>query len=157
MSLFDNFKKKAKDAWGKGKCMAGFHEGEWKYLHDHQCDQEINCERCGKNTRLRHEAFSKWKDDENHQCREIRYCKRCFEKEKRPNHDFHKERPKHSWNCKIFLRTCKKCGIVNEIEYPLPIHDWGNWQANPNVENEMFRVCKRCNKRDFNVIKQKSN
>ncbi len=157
MGLFDDLKKGVKDAWGKGKCFAGFHKGEWKYLSDNKCDQEINCERCGINTRVEHEAFSKWKDDKKYQCWQVRHCKRCREKEERPNHEFHKERPKHSWDCYTFIKTCKKCGKEEEEKYHLPKHDWGSWQANPNIKNEMFRVCKRCKKRDFSEIKQKKN
>ncbi|PHN04596.1 hypothetical protein CRP01_21565 [Flavilitoribacter nigricans DSM 23189 = NBRC 102662] len=153
MGLFDDLIKGAEDLFGKGQCALGFHKGEWKYVYPDQCDQVIHCERCGEKKRLKHQSYTRWQDDPDYQCWEFRTCTRCVDKEERSNHNYSKERAKNEWECYTFIQTCSKCGKEKDKRYSSPKHSWGSWKVNPNVQNEMFRVCNRCNAKEFSKIK----
>ncbi len=154
MSFLDRLAKGAERLLGKGQCALGFHKGEWDYLRPDRCEQEVNCARCGLQTRVKHESYTSWEEDAQDACREIRHCERCAEEDARSNHDFVDQGPKRPGDCRTFTQACRKCREKKEKRYSKPKHRWGSWQANPGATNEMFRVCNHCGEKEFDAIKE---
>ena len=140
------------DLLGKGKCLIGIHTSEWVYVEDGSCRQTLDCKRCGHKTRVKHPSYTDNGYMEEGECWKHKTCNRCNQGFKWHEHDYGPEEYANSFECSVFTKTCKRCGYEYIKTKPYKIHDWGNWQANPHIRNQMFRVCRRCGEKDFNTI-----
>ena len=161
-----------KDLINKGKCLIGFHQGEWCAESPTSCTFTRVCERCGvENSKVEH-TWTEWSFSADVSCQQSRTCNRCGLQE---------ERLYHTWAEAIYKTkaTCEQeqvCARCREAR-PAPVrhvmdrwryieadgctqvqqcsrcqtdsvkhrveHSWGDWQHS-NTHNGPVRVCRRC-------------
>jgi hypothetical protein len=133
---------------GRGKCLIGFHQGEWEYSAPSRCDRVQICELCGiKSVRLRHQYA--WQYEAPNKCRQILVCERCGIRDDKSRRIKH---PAVGWweplaphNKCAQVRKCIRCGTNMRAR---TVHSWGEWRSSSPFSRE-HRVCSRCGKKEY--------
>ena len=95
---------------GRGMCCLGIHPASWVYLHQGDCNQLRDCERCGT-TKLRVKHRRTWQYVRPKTCRQTKVCQRCDSSENsRINHEAWSE--SYSTGPDTRAHRCKRCGEV---------------------------------------------
>jgi hypothetical protein len=71
----------------KGKCLVGFHEGEWNYEQPAQCIQTRLCTLCQKRQERTHHIWAVGIEREG-DCAQRGVCERCAERRSAPPHNW---------------------------------------------------------------------
>ena len=95
---------------GRGMCWLGIHPAPWVYLHQSDCNQLRDCERCGA-TKLRVKHQPKWQYVGPKTCCQTKVCQRC---DSRVDSRTHHEAWSESWSVGSDERAhkCKRCGVI---------------------------------------------
>jgi hypothetical protein len=110
-----------KDLLDGGKCLLGFHQGEWRLMAPDRCVFAQTCERCDLMTTRTDHVWGAWAYASEGACEQRRVCGRCPE---------HETRVVHAWGVWAYLeqhrapvRTCARCRIRVSafVEEPLPV------------------------------------
>jgi hypothetical protein len=129
-----------KDWLDTGKCLLGFHQGDWRSESPARCLLIQTCERCGTvNQRVEH-SWSDWNHADAQSCELSRSCSRCAEAEKRIEHNWEAWRYRQDGFCDQGKR-CQRCAEWNDenrIE-----HQWGIWEYSERYRAPLHS-CDRC-------------
>ena len=129
-----------KDWLDTGKCLLGFHQGDWRPESPAHCLLIQTCERCGTvNQRVEH-SWSDWNHADAQSCELLRSCSRCAESEKRIEHNWDAWSYRQDGFCDQSKR-CQRCaewGDENRIE-----HQWGIWEYSERYRAPLHS-CGRC-------------
>ncbi len=129
-----------KDWLDTGKCLLGFHQGDWRPESPARCLLIQTCERCGTvNQRVEH-SWSDWNHADAQSCELLRSCSRCAESEKRIEHNWDAWSYRQDGFCDQSKR-CQRCaewGDENRIE-----HQWGIWEYSERYRAPLHS-CGRC-------------
>jgi hypothetical protein len=129
-----------KDWLDTGKCLLGFHQGDWRPESLARCVLIQACERCGTvNQRVEH-SWSDWNHAGPQSCELLRTCSRCAESEKRIEHNWDTWSYRQDGSCDQSKR-CQRCaewGEENRIE-----HQWGSWEYSERYRAPLHS-CGRC-------------
>ena len=129
-----------KDWLDTGKCLLGFHQGDWRLEAPARCVLIQACERCGTvNQRIEH-SWSDWNHADAQSCELLRSCSRCAESEKRIEHNWEAWTYRQDGFCDQSKRChrCAQWGDENRIE-----HQWGIWEYSERYRAPL-RSCGRC-------------
>ena len=129
-----------KDWLDSGKCLLGFHQGEWRLESPARCVLIQTCERCGTvNQRIEH-AWSDWNHAVAQSCERSRTCSRCAESEKLIEHNWGTWRYLQDGSCQQSKRCqdCAEWNDENRIE-----HQWGVWEYSERYRAPLHN-CGRC-------------
>lgn len=146
------FLDKLSQAAGHLKCYSGFHTDMWVYISGSSCEQELNCNRCGHQKRIKHKVFSRWTYEKEGLCVQSRECNRCAHTDFRTRHHFDYKAPSGPMNCRSFRKVCGRCGHEEEEYHASPQHEWSRWQLGHRV-GQRYRYCKNCGRREFEDLK----
>lgn len=110
-----------KDLIDGGKCLLGFHQGDWRVTSPDRCELAQTCQRCGVvTTRIEH-VWGDWGYVSPASCDERRTCRRCGE---------HETRVGHAWGAwgyverhRAPVRQCERCGIQVSAFVDEPLAD----------------------------------
>lgn len=131
-----------KKLFDKGKCLLGFHQGEWSYKHPALCLQTRICTRCKtKEKRTQHE-WGDWAFRAEKDCTQMRTCARCAATDERMQHQWHPPQYKTKDSCEQ-ISLCARCG--EETTHSRPTHRWGAWQES---DDRLTRRCTRCGEQE---------
>jgi hypothetical protein len=114
-----------KDWLDTGKCLLGFHQGDWRLESPARCVLIQTCDRCGTvNQRIEH-SWSDWNNAGAQSCELSRTCTRCAESEKRIEHNWEAWTYRQDGSCNQSKRcqVCAEWNDENRIE-----HQWGVWE-----------------------------
>ena len=129
-----------KDWLDTGKCLLGFHQGDWRLESSARCVLIQTCERCGTvNQRVEH-SWSDWNHADAQTCERSRTCSRCAESEKRIEHSWEAWSYRQEGSCQQSKR-CEVCAEWNDedrIE-----HEWGIWEYSERYHAPLHS-CGRC-------------
>jgi hypothetical protein len=129
-----------KDWLDTGKCLLGFHQGDWRPESPARCVLIQTCERCGSvNQRVEH-SWSDWNHADAQSCELLRSCSRCAESEIRVEHNWEDWSYRQNGSCDQSKR-CQRCaewGDENRIE-----HQWGSWEYSERYRAPLHS-CGRC-------------
>lgn len=139
-----------KDVWNKGKCLLGFHVGEWRYSREGGCDQVQSCERCGtESTRVDH-VWGDWAFVLEDACELERVCARCKEQEVEIEHEWQEPAYRDSDSC-LQVQSCSRCG---EEEPTDTVHLWDAWEYVNAEDCVQVEVCTRCREHGANTRRE---
>lgn len=121
-----------KDLIDGGKCLLGFHQGDWRMTSPDRCELAQTCERCGVvTTRIEH-AWGDWGYAAPASCDERRTCRRC---------DAHETRVGHAWGAWSYVerhrapvRRCERCGTQVSAFIEKPLSDRGHAEADDGTD-----------------------
>lgn len=123
-----------------GKCMLGFHQGDWIGESPQSCVLLQTCDRCHTiNQRIEHD-WPDWRYRSEADCGLERSCKRCAEKEARIEHQWGTWAYRNQAGCEQGIQ-CTRCAAWSEdsrIE-----HDWGEWKYDERYRAPVH-ACIRC-------------
>ena len=129
-----------KDWLDTGKCLLGFHQGDWQLESPARCVLIQNCERCGTvNQRIEH-SWLDWNQAGAQSCERGRACSRCAESERRIEHHWDEWSYRQNGSCRQGQR-CQNCGDWKDgtrVE-----HQWGFWEYSERYRAPL-RSCRRC-------------
>jgi Pyruvate/2-oxoacid:ferredoxin oxidoreductase delta subunit len=129
-----------KDWLDTGKCMLGFHQGEWVRTDPASCVLIQSCERCRTiNQRVEHE-WPDWRYRSEADCALERSCNRCAEIETRVEHQWGTWQYRSANGCEQGIQ-CNRCAIwcdEQRIE-----HAWGEWRYEERYRAPLH-ACVRC-------------
>ena len=129
-----------KDWLDTGKCLLGFHQGDWRPESSVRCLLIQTCERCGTvNQRLEHH-WSDWNHAGAQSCELSRACNRCAESERRIEHNWEAWTYRQDDSCDQSKRcqVCAEWNDENRIE-----HQWGIWEYSERYRAPVH-ACGRC-------------
>ena len=127
----------------KGKCLLGFHEGEWNYEQPAQCTQTRLCTLCQKRQERTHHIWAEWEFERERDCAQRRVCERCAESEERVTHNWAAPEFVEEGSCEQ-VRRCARC----EAEEPTGAsHQWGRWEYAIEDHCSEHQICERCGAR----------
>ena len=96
---------------GRAMCCLGIHPAPWIYLHEDDCNQLRNCQRCAT-AKMRVKHRRNWVYAGPKTCRQTKVCQRCGHREgSRTNHEAWSEWS--STDTDTEARTCRRCGVVD--------------------------------------------
>jgi hypothetical protein len=75
-----------KDWLDTGKCLLGFHQGDWKRENPASCVLIQTCDRCHTISQQVEHDWREWRYASDQSCEFERSCDRCREKESRVEH-----------------------------------------------------------------------
>lgn len=129
-----------KDWLDTGKCLLGFHQGDWRPESPLRCVLIQTCERCGTvNQRVEHN-WSDWNHAGAQSCELSRSCSRCAESEKRIEHDWEAWSYRQDGSCD----QSKRCGVCAEWNDENRIeHQWRFWEYSERYRAPVHS-CGRC-------------
>jgi hypothetical protein len=140
-----------KDWLDTGKCLLGFHQGDWRLESSARCVLIQACERCGTvNQRMEH-SWSDWNHGGAQSCERSRTCSRCAEAERRIEHSWEAWSYRQDGSCQQSKR-CEVCAAWNDedrIE-----HEWGYWEYSERYRAPLHS-CRRCELRASYFTDQK--
>lgn len=129
-----------KDWLDTGKCLLGFHQGDWRHDAPAHCVLIQVCERCGTvNQRVEH-SWSDWTHAGAQSCNQLRRCSRCAESETRIEHDEEAWTYRQDGSCEQEKR-CQRCAewlAESRVE-----HQWGPWKYSERYRAPLHS-CGRC-------------
>ncbi len=129
-----------KDWLDTGKCMLGFHQGEWVRADSASCVLIQRCDRCGTiNQRVEHE-WPDWSYRSETDCALERSCKRCAETEARVEHQWGSWQYRSADGCEQGIQ-CKRCATWSD-EHRVE-HAWGEWRYEERYRAPLH-ACVRC-------------
>jgi hypothetical protein len=129
-----------KDWLDTGKCLLGFHQGDWRLESPARCVLIQTCDRCGTvNQRIEH-SWSDWNNAGAQSCELSRTCTRCAESEKRIEHNWEAWTYRQDGSCNQSKRcqVCAEWNDENRIE-----HQWGVWEYSERYRAPLHS-CGRC-------------
>jgi hypothetical protein len=129
-----------KDWLDTGKCLLGFHQGDWRPESPAGCLLIQTCQRCGTvNQRVEH-SWSDWNNANAQSCELLRSCSRCAESEKRIEHTWEAWSYRQDGSCEQSKRcqVCAEWNDENRIE-----HQWGTWEYSERYRAPLHS-CDRC-------------
>ena len=129
-----------KDWLDTGKCLLGFHQGDWRLVSPARCVLIQTCERCGTvNQRIEH-SWSDWHQADAQSCERARTCSRCAESERRVEHNWNEWSYRQEGSCDQSRRCqgCSEWSDENRVE-----HQWGIWEYSERYRAPL-RSCGRC-------------
>jgi hypothetical protein len=138
---FDRDKLMAVKDWlDTGKCLLGFHQGDWRPESPARCVMIQTCQRCGNvNTRVEH-SWSDWNHASAQSCERSRRCTHCAESEKRTEHTWEAWSYHQDGSC----QQSKRCRICSEWNDESRIeHQWGFWEYSERYRAPLHS-CSRC-------------
>jgi tetratricopeptide (TPR) repeat protein len=139
-----------KDLLDKGKCLVGFHRGEWVFDTTGQCAQTRVCPICGvRNARVEH-GWGEWTHRSLGSCELIHACQRCGDVETRTEHSWGDWQYVRENDC-TQMQACMRCGTAGEQTQLL--HAWEPW-AYSEPHRAPVRRCERCSARVSRFARQ---
>ncbi len=130
-----------KDWLDTGKCLLGFHEGEFRRENEASCVLLQTCNRCGVVSQRLDHSWSDWTYLGDHRCDLSRTCTRCSERETRIEHHWSDWMFRREGLCEQSLR-CQRCGEWGEDSRTQ--HDWQAWYYSERYRAPIHQ-CGRCN------------
>jgi hypothetical protein len=129
-----------KDWLDTGKCLLGFHQGNWQRENPASCVLIQTCDRCRTISQQVEHDWREWRYASDQSCDFERSCDRCREKE---------SRVEHQWGTWLYRREeacdqgiqCTRCGTWaqdSRVE-----HDWGEWEYREQYRAPLHACC-RC-------------
>ena len=129
-----------KDWLDTGKCLLGFHQGDWKRESPASCVLIQTCDRCRAISQRVEHDWREWRYVSDQSCELERSCDRCEERE---------SRFEHQWGTWLYRREeacdqgiqCTRCGAWaqdSRVE-----HDWGEWEYQEQYRAPLH-ACSRC-------------
>ena len=123
-----------------GKCLLGFHQGEWHLEAKNRCDFAQVCERCNVVNRRTEHTWAEWSYTAEHECSLGRTCARCGNTE---------ERVEHQWGDWVYQKDnacdqgipCTRCNDWSAESRV--VHEWGPWEY-VEAYRAPIRACGRC-------------
>jgi len=129
-----------KDWLDTGKCMLGFHQGDWIAESPASCVLIQRCDRCHTiNQRLEHD-WPEWRYRAENDCNLERSCNRCAESESRIEHQWGSWIYRNQVECEQSIQ-CVRCAAWSQdhrVE-----HDWGEWRYDERCRAPLH-ACLRC-------------
>lgn len=129
-----------KDWLDTGKCMLGFHQGDWIAESPASCVLIQTCDRCHTiNQRVEHD-WPEWRYRAENDCNLERSCNRCAESESRIEHQWGSWTYRNQAECEQGI-PCGRCAAWSQdhrVE-----HDWGEWQYEERCRAPLH-ACLRC-------------
>jgi len=132
-----------KKLFEKGKCLLGFHAGEWNYEQPAQCGQVRVCTRCSTREQRTQHVLGEWRFDRVGHCEQTRSCARCAQTEQRVQHEWAAPYYKEEGSCEE-MRACARCG---EEQATGPRHQWARWEYTAPDKCAQRQICQRCGAR----------
>jgi hypothetical protein len=130
-----------KNIFNSGKCMLGFHQGDWQYEEPQKCLKFQVCTHCAKrSTKIEH-TWGEWGYLAEGDCQQVRVCARCGEQE---------AQTVHVWGKDVYYTKDNDCSTVNfcercKAEKPSgTIHVWGEWVYTSPDRCNQKQKCSRC-------------
>ena len=161
-----------RDLLNKGKCLLGFHDGEWIAESATSCNFVRVCTRCKAEHRKVEHWWNEWAFVSDDACEQLRTCRRCAQQEQRVT---------HAWGTPAYVgdasceqaTECARCHAsqVAEVRHVMDQwrytstdtcgqvqqcsrcqadgsttrteHLWADWQHS-NAHSGPVRVCRRC-------------
>jgi hypothetical protein len=140
-----------KDWLDTGKCLLGFHQGDWRLEAPARCVLIQACERCGTvNQRVEH-IWSDWKHGGAQSCNLSRTCSRCAESETRVEHNWDGWTYRQEGSCEQRKR-CQRCAEWDDESRV--DHQWGSWDYSERYRAPLHS-CGRCGLRASYFADQK--
>ena len=129
-----------KDWLDTGKCLLGFHQGDWKRENPASCVLIQTCDRCHTISQQVEHDWREWRYASDQSCEFERSCDRCREKE---------SRVEHQWGTWLYRREqacdqgiqCTRCGTWAQDSREE--HDWGDWEYQEQYRAPLHACC-RC-------------
>jgi len=129
-----------KDWLDTGKCMLGFHQGEWVRADPASCVLIQSCDRCQTiNQRVEHDWLD-WSYRSETDCALERSCKRCRESEARVEHQWGTWQYRSADGCEQGIQ-CNRCATWSD-EHRIE-HAWGEWRYEERCRAPLH-ACVRC-------------
>lgn len=132
-----------KNLFNKGKCLLGFHQGEWQYELTNQCNQTQVCKRCQTESKRIEHVWGEWTYQSEDACDLLRVCSRCTETESCIEHNWGQPTYKYSDSC-IQVQVCNRC---RKEEIGATKHCWERWEYLDADDCTQVQVCVRCGDR----------
>ena len=129
-----------KDWLDTGKCLVGFHEGNWLRENTRSCVMLQTCPRCGNISQRVEHDWAEWRYPSPTNCDLARSCKRCAENETQIEHQWDTWTYRGDNACEQGI-PCVRCSAWDEqsrIE-----HDWDSWEYHEQYRAPLHR-CNRC-------------
>jgi hypothetical protein len=129
-----------KDWIDTGKCLVGFHEGDWLRENSRSCVLLQTCARCGNRSQRVEHDWPEWRYSSPKSCNLARTCNRCAENESQIEHQWGAWTYRRDGECQQSI-PCTRCSTWDEqcrVE-----HDWGSWEYNEQYRAPLHR-CSRC-------------
>ena len=126
-----------------GKCLLGFHQGEWTRENPASCVLIQTCDRCQTTSQRVEHDWPEWRYVSGDDCRLERLCGRCSEKETRVEHQWGTWRYRREEGCDQGIQ-CTRCGSWSQesrVE-----HEWADWEYNERYRAPLHACC-RCSTR----------
>jgi len=123
-----------------GKCLLGFHEGEWIREHPNSCVLIQTCNRCRATSQRVEHQWAEWRYVSEHNCALERSCSRCAEKENHTEHQWGNWSYKDHGGCEQGIQ-CERCG--NWSADSRMEHEWGEWNYVERYRAPLH-ACLRC-------------
>jgi hypothetical protein len=123
-----------------GKCLLGFHQGNWALEAPNRCVLAQTCERCGAVSQRVEHMWLEWSYADAERCVLARRCSRCRETEQRTEHCWGAWAYRQNGSCEQGME-CERCHALAEekrIEHP-----WGVWEYSERYRAPL-RSCQRC-------------
>ncbi len=140
-----------KDWLNTGRCLLGFHEGDWRFEAPARCVFLQTCGRCGTVSRRLEHSWADWTHLQSQSCHLSRTCSRCGESETRTEHNWNGWIYREDGSCEQRAR-CQRCadwGDESRIE-----HQWDSWEYSERYRAPVHR-CGRCGLRAAYFADQK--
>ncbi|HEX7233061.1 MAG TPA: hypothetical protein VF452_21940, partial [Candidatus Binatia bacterium] len=129
-----------KDWLDTGKCMLGFHQGEWVRADPVSCVLIQSCDRCRTiNQRVEHD-WPDWSYRSETDCGLERACTRCAESETRVEHQWGTWQYRSADGCEQGIQ-CTRCASWSD-EHRVE-HTWGEWRYEERYRAPLH-ACLRC-------------
>src|SRR5690242_5522358 len=129
-----------KDWLDTGKCMLGFHQGEWVRADPASCVLIQSCDRCQTiNQRVEHDWLD-WSYRSETDGALERSCKRCRESEARVEHQWGTWQYRSADGCEQGIQ-CNRCATWSD-EHRIE-HAWGEWRYEERCRAPLH-ACVRC-------------
>ena len=123
-----------------GKCLLGFHQGDWALEAPNRCVLVQTCERCRAVSQRVEHIWLEWAYAAVEGCELSRKCSRCREAEQRTEHQWGAWAYRQDGSCEQGME-CEQCHVLAEetrIEHP-----WGVWEYSER-NRAPLRSCNRC-------------
>ena len=105
-----------KDWLDTGKCLVGFHEGNWLRENTRSCVMLQTCARCGNISQRVEHDWAEWRYPSPTNCDLARSCKRCAENETQIEHQLgHLDLPRRQR-----MRTGRSVHTLFDVERTEP-------------------------------------
>src|SRR5688572_3093946 len=99
-----------KNLFNSGKCLLGFHQGEWQFESPSSCLQYQVCEHCKKRSTKTEHTWNEWDYQTEDNCQQIRVCLRCQNEETRILHVWSADAYYKKDGERTTVNYCERCG-----------------------------------------------